>query len=107
MSQAGIALAVEVEHPGSGGIERFEAGDVVAYVVDQLRIARGVRAVGLVDQLSPIGRAIKGDLLPPWRSHNLVVAEHGLPGRTRMRRLDHWIGLIAKLSFAIGELELR
>src|SRR5579859_7654605 len=66
-----------------------------------------MRAVRLVDQLPSIGGAIEYHFLPPWRRQHGVIAEHALPGRTRMRRLDQRIGQIAKLPFAVGELELR
>ena len=70
-------------------------------------IARGMRAVRLVDQRAAIGGAVEHDLLPPWRRQRLVVAEHALPGGARMRRLDQGIGEIAKLALVFGELELR
>jgi hypothetical protein len=44
------------------GKERLEPGDVVAHVLDQLLIARGVRAVRLVDQLAAIGGAVEHHL---------------------------------------------
>ena len=53
MREAGVALAVEVEHAHGGGEKRIESRDVVAHIVDQLRIARGVRTMRLVDQLRP------------------------------------------------------
>ena len=105
--EAGVALPVEIDHPHGDGKERLEAGDVVAHVVHQLRIARGVRAVRLVDQQAPIGGAIEHRRLPPWRRQRLVIAEHALPGRARMRRLDQGIGEIAEQPFVVGELELR
>src|SRR5450432_755488 len=66
-----------------------------------------MRAVRLVDQLTPIGGAIEHRYLPPRRRQRLVVAEHALPGGARMRRLDQGIGEIAKPPFVVGELELR
>ena len=105
--KAGVALAVEIDHAHGSGEERLEPGDVVAHVVDQLRIARGMRAVRLVDQHAPIGGAVEHHLLPPRRRQRLIIAEHALPGGARMRRLDQGIGEIAKLPFVVGELELR
>jgi hypothetical protein len=61
----------------------------------------------LVDQGAPIGGAVEHDLLPPRRRQRLVIAEHALPGRARMRRLDQGICEIAQLAFIVGELELR
>ena len=90
-----------------GGEERLEPGDVVAHIFDQLRIARGMRAMRLVDQLPSIGGAIEHRPADATARHRLVIAEHALPGRTRMRRLDQGIGQIAKLPFVVGELELR
>src|SRR3981081_3835761 len=66
-----------------------------------------MRAVRLVDQLASVGGAIKQRRLPPWRGKRSVIAEHALPGGTRMRRLDQRIGQIAKQPFVIGKLELR
>src|SRR5277367_3417042 len=63
--------------------------------------------MGLVDQLPPISGAVEHNLLPPRRSHDLIVAEYGLPGRARMRGLDKRIGLIAELPFDVGKLKLR
>ncbi len=81
--------------------------DVVADVLDQLLIARGVRAVRLVDQRASVSGAVEHHLLPPWRRQRLVIAEHALPGRPRMRRLDQGIGEIAKLALVFGELKVR
>src|SRR6185437_12333932 len=61
----------------------------------------------LVDQLPAIGRAIEHGLLPPRWRERLVVAEHALPGRPRMRRLNQRICEVALLAFGIGELETR
>jgi hypothetical protein len=47
--QAGAALAVEFDDARGGGKERLEPCDVVADVLDQLLITRGVRAMRLVD----------------------------------------------------------
>src|ERR1700752_3758408 len=107
VSKARVALAVKVEYPASRGVERLEACKIVAHVIDELGIARGVRAVWLIDQQASIGGAVEPHLLTPGRWQYLVVAEHALPGRARMRRLDEGVGLIAKLSFAIGKLKLR
>ena len=105
--ETGAALAVEFDHALGDGEERLEPRDVVADVVDELLIARGVRAVRLVDQRPAVHGAVEHDLLPPWRGQRLVIAEHALPGRARMRRLDQGIGEIAKLAFVFGELEVR
>ena len=59
VGEARIALPVEIEHARGGGIERLEAGDVVAHIVDQYGIARGVRTVRLVDQLASVGGAVE------------------------------------------------
>ena len=45
-----LRLLVEFDHAPGRRKERLEPGDVVADVLDQLLIARGVRAVRLVDQ---------------------------------------------------------
>src|SRR5216684_8081754 len=66
-----------------------------------------MRTVRLVDQLASVGGAIERRRLPPWRGERRVVAEHGLPGGARARRLDQRIGQIAKQPFVIGKLELR
>src|ERR1700694_2714030 len=66
-----------------------------------------MRAVRLVDQLTSIGGAIEHHFLPPRRRQHRLIAEHALPGGTRMRRFDQGISQIAKLAFAVGELELR
>jgi hypothetical protein len=107
MRKTGVALAVELEHARGAGEERLESRDVVAHIVDQLRVARGIRTMRLVDQLTPIGGAIERHLVPPWRSDRCVIAEHALPCGTRMRRFDQLVGEIAKLPFVVGELELR
>ena len=110
-SETSLRLALRLRsssmHADGGGKERLEPRDVVAHVLDQLLIARGMRAMRLVDQRAAIGGAIEHDLLPPWRRQRLVIAEHALPGGARMRRLDQGIGEIAKLAFVFGELELR
>jgi hypothetical protein len=90
-----------------GGKERLEPRDVVADVLDQLLITRGVRTVRFVDQRASVGSAVEHHLLPPWRGQRLVIAEHALPGRPRMRRFDKGIGEIAKLALVFGELEMR
>src|SRR5579864_1664798 len=61
----------------------------------------------LVDQRAAISGAVEDDFLPPRRSNRLVVTEHRLPCGAGMRRFDQGIGPIAKLPFAVGELELR
>src|SRR6266481_1586039 len=66
-----------------------------------------MRTVWLVDQQAAIGRAVEYHLLPPGRSKRLIVAEHALPRGARMRRLDQWVGKIAKQPLVVGELELR
>ena len=110
-SDTSLRLALRLRsssmHADGGGKERLEPRDVVAHVLDQLLVARGMRAVRLVDQRAAIGGAVEHHLLPPWRRQRLVIAEHALPGGPRMRRLDQGIGEIAELAFVFGELELR
>src|ERR1700754_2530273 len=106
MHETGVTLLVEVEHVDGGSEERLEPRDIVTHVVGQLSVARRVRAVRLVDQHPSVGRPIEYDNPPPWRRQRLVVAEHALPCRPRMRRLDQRVSEIAKLSFVVGELEL-
>src|SRR5258707_15412789 len=65
-----------------------------------------MRTVWLVDQQAAIGRAVEYHLLPPGRGKRLIVAEHALPRGARMRRLDQWVGEIAKQPLVVGELEL-
>ena len=102
-----VALAVEIENPYRNLEERLDAREVVAHVFDQLGIARRMRAVRLVDQQTAVGSAIEVDLAPPWRRERLVIAEHALPFRARVRRFDQWIGIVAELSLLIGQLKLR
>src|SRR5260370_35626934 len=66
-----------------------------------------MRTVWLVDQQAAIGRAVEYHLLPPGRGKLLIVAEHALPRGARMRRLDQWVGKIAKQPLVVGELEFR
>src|SRR3977135_3813482 len=66
-----------------------------------------MRAVRLVDQLASVGGAIKQRRLPPWRGKRSVIAEHALPGGTRMRRRDRRMCHAANQRCAIGKLELR
>jgi hypothetical protein len=107
MRQRGVAFPVEIDHPHGVGEERLEPGDVVAHIVHQLRVARGVRTVRLVDQLASVGGAVEHHLLPPRRGQCCVIAEHAAPGGARMRRLDQRIRQVAQQPFVVGELELR
>src|SRR5947209_15810573 len=66
-----------------------------------------MRAVRLVDQQAAVGGAVERRRLPPWRGQRLVIAEHGFPGGTRMRRLDQGISEIAQQPLLVGELVLR
>src|SRR3954463_2981373 len=66
-----------------------------------------MRAMRLVDQQAAIGGTVEQWSLPPRRRHRLVVAEHSLPCRARMRRLDQRKSEIAQQAFLVGELVLR
>src|SRR5258706_8721399 len=106
MGERGVALAVELEHGDGAGVEQLEARDIVAQIVDQLRVARGMRAMRLVDQCPSVGRAVENNRLAPRRSDRLKVAEHGSPGGARMRRFDQGRSEIPKPALALGALEL-
>src|SRR5207253_2434580 len=65
--ETGAALLVELDHLNRGGKERIEPRDVVAHVLDQLVIARRMRAVRLVDQEAAVSGAVEQWRLPPRR----------------------------------------
>src|SRR5258707_2233305 len=66
-----------------------------------------MRTVRLFDQHAAIGGAVEWRILPPGRRQRLIIAEHALPRRPRMRRLDQGVSEIAKQPLVVGELELR
>src|SRR3974390_3676469 len=87
MGKARISLPVEIDNLDRGCVKRLVSRQVVAHVIDQLHIARGVRAVRLIDQEASIGGAIEHHPLSPGRRQWLVIAEHALPGGSGMWRL--------------------
>src|SRR5436190_17808089 len=66
-----------------------------------------MRTVRFIDQQTAVGGAVEPHLAAPGRGELLVIAEHTLPFRTGMRRLDQRIGIVAELPLVIGQLKLR